>query len=44
LHAAGVRQRNPTATAEDIRVAWMQAALGKALVDKVKEALRERHG
>jgi hypothetical protein len=43
LHAAGVRQRIPGATEEQIRDDWMAATLGEDLFREVKEALCARH-
>ena len=42
LHAAGVRQRNPHASEDDIREDWMKATLSEELQKAVKEAVRER--
>jgi hypothetical protein len=42
LHAAGFRQRNPSASDEDIRQDWMRQALGDALFQEVTEAMRAR--
>ena len=42
LHAAGVRQRNPHASEEDIRNDWMKMTLSEELQEAVKEAVRDR--
>ncbi len=38
LHAAGVKLRNPQASAQDILEAWMVANLGESLSCVVREA------
>ena len=36
LHEAGVRDRNPTASAADVREAWLETTLGKEPLEEIR--------